>query len=264
MLSIGEFSQLCHISTRMLRHYDALDLLRPAHTDQQTGYRNYDESQLQGIQLIEKLKGYGFSLAEIKALLTLSEQELADRVHKKMLEQYEQLNELRKIVRKMEDEIFRMEGDQLMREKYKVTVTNHPAQKVFGIRKTINVGQVNDLFEEVLAEIQKRGIKIVGASQMQYLGDEFSYEHMDVEAQYQVTGEHPDIKEISEQLCVSAMHSGPYDGLKNAYDAICAWLAEHPEYEVTGGSVERYIKDVDHVNSPEEYETCVFFPVMKK
>jgi hypothetical protein len=34
--------------------------------------------------------------------------------------------------------------------------------------------------------------------------------------------------------------------------------------QVTGGSVERYIKDVDHVNSPEEYEICAFFPVTKE
>lgn len=31
MLSIGEFSKLAHISTRMLRHYDRIGLLHPSH-----------------------------------------------------------------------------------------------------------------------------------------------------------------------------------------------------------------------------------------
>lgn len=264
MLTIGEFSKLCHISTRMLRHYDALELLRPVNIHQQTGYRYYDRSQLRIYLLIEKLKGYGFSLAEVKGLLMLSEEELADCIHVKMLDQYNRLNELRKTIRLMEDEMFSMKGDISMNEKYKVIVMHCPAQKVFGIRKTINIGQVSDLFEEVLIEMEKRGIKAAGASQRIFLGEEFSYENMDVEAQFQVIGDHPDIKKIPEQLCVSAVHNGPYDGLKNAYNAICSWLAEHPEYEVCGGAIERYIKDADHTVSPEEYETGVLFPVVKK
>ena len=46
MLSIGEFARHLGVSVRMLRHYDALGLLIPAHVDPSTGYRHYTAAQL--------------------------------------------------------------------------------------------------------------------------------------------------------------------------------------------------------------------------
>ena len=46
MLKIGDFSRLSRISVRMLRHYDEIGLLKPAVTDELTGYRYYREDQL--------------------------------------------------------------------------------------------------------------------------------------------------------------------------------------------------------------------------
>lgn len=65
MLTIGEFSKLSHISSRMLRYYDGMGLLCPAHTGQDNGYRYYDVSQLQTLLKIENLKEYGFTLSEM-------------------------------------------------------------------------------------------------------------------------------------------------------------------------------------------------------
>lgn len=41
MFSIGEFSRHGRISVRILRHYDAIGLLRPAFVDPVSGYRFY-------------------------------------------------------------------------------------------------------------------------------------------------------------------------------------------------------------------------------
>lgn len=46
MFNIGEFARLGRVSVRMLRHYDALGLLRPARVDPVTGYRYYEARQL--------------------------------------------------------------------------------------------------------------------------------------------------------------------------------------------------------------------------
>ena len=45
MLGIGEFARRGRISVRMLRHYDAMGLLAPAHVDEWTGRRAYEASQ---------------------------------------------------------------------------------------------------------------------------------------------------------------------------------------------------------------------------
>ena len=46
MFSIGEFARHGRVSVRMLRHYDAIGLLRPACVDRVSGYRFYQASQL--------------------------------------------------------------------------------------------------------------------------------------------------------------------------------------------------------------------------
>lgn len=264
MYTIGEFSRLSHVSSRMLRHYDAIGLLRPAHTGKENGYRYYDPSQLAKLLQIETLKSYGFTLAQIAGLVTLPQDALVQRIHSRRTKAYEELNRLRETLRKMEDEIIRMEGKSMVQEKYHVIVMETPPQKVFGIRKTINVGEIHNLFQELHSEMKKKGLVRAGATQLIYQGEEFSYEKMDVEAQVQVSGDHPEVKNIPAQLCVATTHIGPYDRIKDAYDAICSWLSVHPEYKVSGPSFERYLKDEQSVSSPEELETGVLFPVIKK
>lgn len=39
MFKIGEFSCFSRVSVKMLRHYDEINLLKPAHVDGITGYR---------------------------------------------------------------------------------------------------------------------------------------------------------------------------------------------------------------------------------
>ena len=46
MYTIGEFAGIGRVSVRMLRHYDAIGLLRPVHVDDRTGYRRYAPAQV--------------------------------------------------------------------------------------------------------------------------------------------------------------------------------------------------------------------------
>jgi DNA-binding transcriptional MerR regulator len=69
MFGIGDFARHGRVSVRMLRHYDALGLLRPARVDPATSYRYYHASQFARLNRIIALKELGFSLGEIGALL---------------------------------------------------------------------------------------------------------------------------------------------------------------------------------------------------
>jgi DNA-binding transcriptional MerR regulator len=69
LLSIGDFSQLGQVTIRTLRLYDELGLLKPAHVDDDTGYRYYSADQLSRLNRIVVLKGMGFSLEQIAHLL---------------------------------------------------------------------------------------------------------------------------------------------------------------------------------------------------
>lgn len=73
MLQIGAFSKICHVSVKALHHYDKIGLLIPAEVDSVTGYRYYRVEQIDIMNYIRRLKRYGFSLEEIRTILTLSD-----------------------------------------------------------------------------------------------------------------------------------------------------------------------------------------------
>jgi DNA-binding transcriptional MerR regulator len=69
MFTIGDFARHGRVSVRMLRHYDAIGLLRPAHVDQLTGYRSYTAQQLSRLNRIVALKDLGFTLVQVQTIL---------------------------------------------------------------------------------------------------------------------------------------------------------------------------------------------------
>jgi DNA-binding transcriptional MerR regulator len=69
MFSIGEFARHGRVSVRMLRHYDAIGLLRPATVDPVSGYRFYQASQLAELNRVVALKDLGFTLQQVQTIL---------------------------------------------------------------------------------------------------------------------------------------------------------------------------------------------------
>lgn len=69
---IGEFADLSGVSTKTLRHYERMGLLRPAAVDARTRYRLYAPTQLRDVASILALRDLGLSLPEIRAFLARS------------------------------------------------------------------------------------------------------------------------------------------------------------------------------------------------
>lgn len=69
MFNIGDFARHGRVSVRMLRHYDAIGLLRPARVDPVSSYRFYEAGQLARLNRIIALKDLGFTLQQVQAVL---------------------------------------------------------------------------------------------------------------------------------------------------------------------------------------------------
>ena len=69
-LKIGELAKLSDTSVETLRFYQSKSLLKPAERSI-SGYRLYSQQDVQKLYFILHAKKVGFSLAEIKQLLTL-------------------------------------------------------------------------------------------------------------------------------------------------------------------------------------------------
>ncbi len=69
MFTIGDFAKHGRVSVRMLRHYDAIGLLRPIRVDPTSGYRFYEAGQLTRLNRVIALKDLGFTLHQVQSIL---------------------------------------------------------------------------------------------------------------------------------------------------------------------------------------------------
>ena len=97
LLQIGEFSKRSGVSVRTLRYYDQMNLFNPIEIDLFTGYRYYDETQIDDIKLINELKQVGFKLDEIKKYWNKFNNEI---MLKKQEELKIKLNDINKSIKK--------------------------------------------------------------------------------------------------------------------------------------------------------------------
>src|SRR5512142_1114143 len=79
ILSIGRFARLTGISIGALRHYDELDILRPADVDRFTGYRRYRREQIDTGRAIARLRDLEVPLDEIRLVLAADDPALQRR-----------------------------------------------------------------------------------------------------------------------------------------------------------------------------------------
>src|SRR5258708_21143133 len=68
-LSIGDFSQITHLSVKTLRRYHEAGLLQPAEVDPHTGYRYYATTQVPTAQVIRRFRELGMPVREVREVL---------------------------------------------------------------------------------------------------------------------------------------------------------------------------------------------------
>lgn len=71
-LSIGEFARRSGLSVSAVRFYGDRGLLRPACVDPVTGYRSYDEAQIEDAVLVRDLRRLGMGLRDVAAYAAAS------------------------------------------------------------------------------------------------------------------------------------------------------------------------------------------------
>ncbi len=79
-VSIGEFARRSRLSIKALRLYDEMGVLVPARVDRASGYRYYDEAQLEQARLVAMLRQLDLPLGAIRELLACDPAEAAERV----------------------------------------------------------------------------------------------------------------------------------------------------------------------------------------
>ena len=70
LLKIGELAEFAGISSKALRIYEKMNLIKPVKVDEETGYRYYSPDQVKDLEALLEWKDMGFSLKEIKIIFS--------------------------------------------------------------------------------------------------------------------------------------------------------------------------------------------------
>lgn len=69
-MNIGEVAQKSGVSSKMIRHYESIGLIRASHRTA-SGYRQYDARDVHLLRFVRRARDLGFSLDQIGQLLSL-------------------------------------------------------------------------------------------------------------------------------------------------------------------------------------------------
>ena len=94
--TIQKLAKIAKISTRTLRYYDEIDLLKP-HRINKSGYRIYEQTEINRLQQILFYRHLGFPLSEIKEIVSnpdFNEEKALQNHYQALMNQKEQLDQL--------------------------------------------------------------------------------------------------------------------------------------------------------------------------
>jgi MerR family copper efflux transcriptional regulator len=99
-LGIGQLAKRAGVAIDTVRYYERNDLLSPAGR-LASGYRHYGEAELKRLRFIRRAKALGFTLEDVRGLLSLSDERNVAKVkhaaESKLSDIEERIAELRRI-----------------------------------------------------------------------------------------------------------------------------------------------------------------------
>ncbi len=152
-MSIGEFARRTRLSPKALRLYDALGLLSPARVDELSGYRYYDEAQLEQAWLIAALRGLEVSLAAAKDLLAHDPAQMAKQVEEFWQQAETRHAAQRRLVRALVD---RLTGRSTVM--YEVETREIPQRSLLCLKRNVDEAGTWALGKEFIGHIREAGL----------------------------------------------------------------------------------------------------------
>jgi effector-binding domain-containing protein len=271
MIKIGDFARLSQVSVVTLRYYDEMDLLKPVRVDDFTGYRYYTVDQLPCLNRIIALKDLGFSLEQIKLMLTdgLSLEQLRGMLTVQKTEVERHLADEQQRLVRIEARLRQIELEEQM-PNYDVVLKITQPMLVASCRITIPTNDqvpayLKPAYAKVYDYLRKEGIKDNGLCLTVWHSPADVYENEDAEAVVPVDRTLPGtddvhVYELPSTLVASVVHHGNFDEFTQGHAALLEWIDANG-YQIVGPYREIYIRH-DKKNLSDT-TTEIQFPVEK-
>ncbi|MDO5570002.1 MAG: MerR family transcriptional regulator [Bacteroidales bacterium] len=267
---IGEFSKLCRVTVKTLRHYEEIGLLIPFETDQWTGYRFYDISQLHKMNRIVYLKHLGFSLEEISEMFDQGfEVPTKEMINKKSKECQQNIQDLIARQRELDKlEILLQKQEKIMEKVFEKSLPS----RVFAThrRKINSYHELFDLCPNVIGpEMLRLGCECpepqycFTVEHQEEYGKNIDIEYFEAVAEAKEDSELIKFKALPEvplALCIN--HYGPYEKMPETFAQLYAYAEAHG-YQPTELARFNYIDGIWNKESVNEWLTEIQLPVKK-
>lgn len=264
MYKIGDFSKLAKITVKTLRYYEKEKLLIPSFVDT-NGYRYYESRQLMDLVKIISLRQIGFSIDNIKKVITGDNLQTVLNNRKQVLEN--EINEYKYQLSKI---------NYLLEEKdmeYEVIMKELPEYVIYykeGVIK--DYSKITNFILSSANECKSTNpnIKCIKPDYcyINYLDGEFK--EKDIKIRYAqaveksgIPNETINFQKLNSVNAVCIYHQGVYDTLGKAYGFIMKYIEENG-YTMIESPRERYIDGIWNKDNVEDWLTEIQVPIIKK
>ena len=273
MLSIGEFSKICQVSTKTLRYYAEIGLISPEEVNPENGYRYYSINQLDTMLLINRLKSYEVSLEEIKILLQLEkiafEENLMGLLNKKRFDIQTKLTTYEDMFHQLSNDIKNIQkGESILADlkNLDITLIEIPDIYILSIRKLISIEECNlgyDIFfNQLYKRIAEDNLTMMGPPMTIYHSKEYLSQGYDIELAIPIKEYVTGTRDFSPGLCIKTRLKGSYSQITSAYAKQHKWL-EQENYAQSKPPFDVYITNPYETEKVEDFITDIYSPVKK-
>ncbi|MEU8541853.1 MerR family transcriptional regulator [Streptomyces sp. NPDC048717] len=254
MFTIGDFARYGRVSVRMLRHYDAIGLLRPARVDPHSGYRHYTADQLARLNRVIALKELGFTLEQVGAILDdeIGADELRGMLRLRQAELESALDAARARLAQVGARLRAIESEGHMSTQ-DVVVKKIPAVRIaelsaaaagFGPKDITPV--IGPLYEELCARLEAAGVTGFGPGIAYYedagRGDGSVVVHAGMTVPEGTVAEGVLVHVLpGVEQAATIVHRGSMDGILPTEQTLAAWIGDNG-YRSAGYARELYLE----------------------
>lgn len=272
MLTIGEFSNICKVSTKTLRYYAEIGLILPEVINPETGYRYYSISQLETMLFINRLKAYNFSLEEIKHIIDSKECKedlLCMALIRKQAELTKQMQEYKQTLMQLDEDIALLkQGKPLLAylENIDVQLVEVPEMCILSIRKSVYEDEIESEYENCFGRLIRKMVNdrltMMAGPMVLFHSAEFTPCGLDIEFAVPIKECVKGSRDFRPGLCLKTVLHGSYTNLPSVYTKQREW-AEREGFKSSDALFEIYVTDPLQCEDESELITEIYYPVKK-
>jgi DNA-binding transcriptional MerR regulator len=248
MYTRGQFAIIGKTTRKALRIYEEKGILIPYKHDEMNDYRYYSNKQLDDLFMILKYKKLGFSLQEIKELLSADKDIKIDIFKKRLYKLNEEMSNSQNIKNILEEDINKQDNNlEKLNEVYDIRKSIFSERIVLFSKERIELQNLGVIIGKLMEKAAKNKLIPVGSHYICYDNFFDISEKIDCDVCLPVDRiegiDNENIKIEPEIECISTVHRGGFSTTGRAHSALLKY-SEKNSIKLSGKIFECYNKDM--------------------